>query len=59
MIISVGLLDSKIYEIQEIWTRQEDLQYTNDALKSLLKGLWFFCPVSPLESPKVMGERGP
>ena len=49
VIISGGLLDSEIYEIQEIWTRQEDLQYANDGLKSLLKGLWFFHPMSPLE----------
>ena len=39
MIICASLLDSEIYEIQEIWTGPEDLQYTNDALKSLPKGL--------------------
>ena len=54
----VDLLDSKIYEIQEVWTRQEDLQYANDALKLSPKDLWFFCPVSPSESPKVMGLKG-
>ena len=58
MIASVGLLDSEIYEIQEVWTRQEDLQYANDALKLLPKGLWFFNPMSPSESPKVMGLKG-
>ena len=58
MTTSVDFLESEIYEIQEIWTRQEDLQYTNDVLKSLPKGLQFFCPVSPLESPKVMGLKG-
>ena len=55
MIKSTGLLHSEIYEIQETWTGQCKLEYTNYALKTLLKGLKFFCPVSPLESPKVMG----
>ena len=58
MIISADLLDSKIFKIQEVWTGQEDLQYANDALKTLLKGLQFFCLVLPLESPKVMGLEG-
>ena len=58
MIASISLLDSKIYEIQEVWTGQEDLQYANDALKLLTKGLQLFCPVSSSESPKVMGLKG-
>ena len=58
MIISAYLLNSEIFEIQDVWTGQEDLQYTNDALKTLPKGLWFFCPVSPLELHKVMGLEG-
>ena len=36
----------------------EDLQYSNDALKTLSKGLQFFCPASPKELPKVMGLAG-
>ena len=36
----------------------ENLQYANDALKTLPKGLQFFHPVSPKESPKVMGLTG-
>ena len=32
MITSVNLLDSEIFEIQEVWTGQRDLQYANDAL---------------------------
>ena len=55
MIESNNLLCSEIYEIQETWTGQHELQYANHALKTLLKGLKFFCPVSPSESPKVMG----
>ena len=33
-------------------------RYANDALKLSLKGLWFFCSVSPSELPKVMGLKG-
>ena len=58
MFTSVGLLHSEIYKIQEVWTRWEDLQYANDALKLLPKGLQFPCPISPSESPKVMGLKG-
>ena len=58
MIASISLLDSMIYEIQEVWTGWEDLWYANDALKLLLKGLQFFHPISPYKSPKVMGLKG-
>ena len=58
MIKSAGLLHSKIYEIQETWTGQHELQCANYALKTLPKGLEFFCQVSPSESPKVMGLTG-
>ena len=55
MIKSASLLGSEIHEIQETWTGWCELEYTNYALKTLLKGLKFFCLVSPSESPKVMG----
>ena len=55
MIKSASLLHSKIYETQETWTGQCELQYANYTLKTLAKGLKFFCPVSLSESPKVMG----
>ena len=58
MIAFADLLGSGIYEIQESWTGQEDLWYTNDVLKTSLKGLQFFHPVSPSELPKVMGLKG-
>ena len=51
----MGLLGSEIYEIQDTWSGRCKLEYTNYALKTLPKGLTFFHPVSPLESPKVMG----
>ena len=55
MLESTGLLGSEIYETQETWTGWHKLEYANYALKSLPKGLKFFHPVSPSESPKVMG----
>ena len=58
MIAYADLLGSQIYEIQEVWMGQEDLQYANSALKTLPKGLWFFRPASPKEFPKVMGLTG-
>ena len=36
----------------------EDLQYANDALKTLPKDLQFFQLVPPMELPKVMGLTG-
>ena len=55
MIESTGLLGSEIFEIQETWTGWYELEYANYGLKTLLKGLKFFHPVSPSESPKVTG----
>ena len=55
MIESTGLLGSKIYEIQETWMGWHELEYANYALKTLPKGLKFFCPMSPSESLKIMG----
>ena len=57
MITSANLIDSEIYEIQEVWSRQKDPQYAHQVMKSLPKGLQFFCLVSPLEFPKVMGLK--
>ena len=58
MIETTGLLGSVIYEIQEACTEQRELQHANYAIRTLPKGLRFFCAVSPLESPKVMGLMG-
>ena len=55
MIKFTVLLGSEIYEIQDTWMGQCELEYANYALKILSKGLKFFCPVSPSESLKVMG----
>ena len=58
MVTSTDLLGSQIYEIQEVWGGKSELQYVNNTLKTLPKGLQFFCPISPLELPKVMGLAG-
>ena len=58
MITSAGLLGSQIYDIQESWEGQNKLQYTNDALRALPKGLQFFCAISPPELPKARGIAG-
>ena len=55
MIKSADLLSSKIHKIKETWTGQSKLQNANSALRTLPKGLRFFHPVSPSESPKIMG----
>ena len=55
IIKSAGLLSSEIHEIKDTWTEQSELQYANYALRTLAKGLKFFHPVSPSESPKVIG----
>ena len=55
MIASASLLGSQIYEIQEFSEGKSELQYANNALRALPKGLQFFCPISLSESPKVMG----
>ena len=58
MIESTSLLSSEIHEIKECWTGKSKLQYANYALRTLPKGLKFFHPVSPSESPKAMGLTG-
>ena len=55
VIESTGLLGSEIFEIQGTWMGRHELEYANYTLKTLPKGLKFFCWVSSLESPKVMG----
>ena len=55
---SAELLGTSIYKIQVLWTGPDELRQANYALRSLPKGLKFFCVVPPLESPKVMGLVG-
>ena len=58
MVKSTGLLSLEIHKIREKWTGQRELQYANLALRTMPKGLKFFHPVSPSESPKVMSLTG-
>ena len=58
MITSTGILGSQIYKIQEFWEGWSKLQYANDTLRALPKGLQFFCPISPSKLPKVIGLAG-
>ena len=55
---TAGLLGSAIHEIQEAWTRQDELQHANHVLRAIPKGPKIFQAVSPSESPKVMGLVG-
>ena len=58
MVKSTGLLSSEIHEVRENWTGWQELQYANHALGTMPKGLKFFHPVFPSESPKVMALTG-
>ena len=55
---SAKLLDSAIYEMQEVWKGPDELQQANYALRALPKGLKFLRAVPLSESPKVMGLVG-
>ena len=55
MIESAGLLGSSIPEMQEVWTRLDELWQASYALMVLLKALKFLRAVSPSKSPKIMG----
>ena len=52
---TASLLGSTVYEIQEVWTGQDELQHAYHALRALPKGQKFFWAVSSSESPKAMG----
>ena len=58
MAISAGLMDSEVYEVQEVWTGQKDLQVTHHMAKGSPKGIQFFQVVSPTKLPMIMGLKG-
>ena len=39
---TASLFGSTIYNIQEVWTGQDELQHANHGLRALPKGLKFF-----------------
>ena len=54
MIETAGLLVSAIYEIQEAWTGQDELQHANYALRTLPKGKILLSGI-PLGAPQSNG----
>ena len=57
MIISAGLLDSTIYEIQEIWTGWENLQYPNECPEEFAKEYAVLLPCIPFGIAKSHGPK--
>ena len=58
MVTCANLLDSEIYEIQEVWTRQRDLWYANRCVEEFTKGSVNFCaPDVPFGIAKGHGPK--
>ena len=53
-----NLLDTEIYEVQEVWTSWWGLKATNHAAKASQRDMQFFHTVTPTESPNIMGLKG-
>ena len=53
-----GLMDTKIYQIQDQWWRKKELYLVNHVAKGSTKNLCYFQVVSPIKSPKIMGLKG-
>ena len=54
----MNLLDSKIHEVQEVWTSQRGLKATNHAVQTSPKDIQFFHMVSMNETSNIMGLKG-
>ena len=50
--------NSKIHEVQEVWTSWRGLKVANHAMQTSLKDIEFFCMVSLNESPNIIGLKG-
>ena len=55
MASSAHLLDSSIFEVQDIWYGRKVLRAANLAVRNSPKCIHFFRFVLPLEPPKIMG----
>ena len=55
---SAGLLDSHIYEVQDMLTGWKEPHAANHVAKSSSKDICYFQVISPTESPKIMGLKG-
>ena len=53
-----GLLDTKVYPVQDWWVGKRELCSAYSAVRGSAKDLHFFRIVVPLESPKIMGLQG-
>ena len=53
-----GLMDSKIYVVQDQWWGKKELCTTNYMARGSARDLHYFWVVSPLKSPKIMGLKG-
>ena len=53
MTTSVGIMDSEVHKVQEVWTGQKDLQAAHHMAKGSPKGIQFFQVVPPTESPRI------
>ena len=54
----MNLLNSKMHEVQEIWTSCRRLRAASHAMQTSPKDIQFFCMVSPKKSPNIMGLKG-
>ena len=53
-----NLLNTKIHEVQEVWTGHQGLKAAIQATKASQRDIQFFCMVTPTESPNNMGLMG-
>ena len=51
-------LNTKIYEVQEVWTGQWGLKAVNCAMKASQRDIQSFHTVTPTKSPNIMGLKG-
>ena len=52
------LLNTKIHEVQEVWTGWQGLKAANHIAKASQGDIQFFCMVMPNKSPNIMGLKG-
>ena len=54
----MGLMGTEIHPIQDQWQGKKELLMANHMAKGPTKNLCYFCVVSPIESPKILGLKG-
>ena len=58
MATSVGLMDSEVHEVQELWTGCKTIWATDSMVKGSTKGIQIFQVVPPTKLPKIMRLNG-